>query len=225
MENKYKEALVGIAKACLSNVPYAGAMLNELIFDIRGRLVQRRINDFIESFLTYITDIGIIIEDSRLTSEEFNDIYYSIIRKVVETNSKHKLKLFKQILASNTKVIYESDFRETFLDLVLKLDYIQIEILKLYRDTGRSGEIDVFELTSRSFKERILQIIIENYPTLTTFEAEGKYEFYICDLISKALLIDKKSVGNTYSNLNYEGLTMLYITDFGKEFLNFILSK
>lgn len=59
---------------------------------------------------------------------------------------------------------------------------------------------------------------------MTTIEIEGKYEFYICDLISKSLLIDSKNIGNTYNDLGKEGLTILYIIDFGKEFLRFIHS-
>ena len=63
---------------------------------------------------------------------------------------------------------------------------------------------------------------MEDNQNLTRLEAFEKYEFYVCDLISKSLLIDIKTVGNTWGDVAKEGLTYLYITMFGKEFLRFI---
>lgn len=228
MNDYFKEGLIGISKAGISAIPYAGGIINELI-EVRGRVSQNRLNKFVESFLKYISELG--IETELLKSESFNDMFYSIIKNVVDTNSEHKLSIFKKILVSNIEREYESSFRETFLDLVLRLDFIQIEILKIYRNTGRSGSMDIpegqavsfSELTSKSCKEEIIELIKDYQPDLSTLHLEGKYEFYICDLISKSLLVDKKTVGNTYEDLSYEGLTMLYITDYGKEFLNFIV--
>lgn len=230
MDEKIKETLVGVSKAVLSNIPIAGALLNEVIFDIRGRIVQKRINSFVESFLIYVNEQGISFEDSLVTSETFNDVFISILKRVADTNSEDKLKIFRSILKYNITNLYESNFRETFLDLICRLDYIQIEILKLYRDTGRSGSIEIPEgnsgivsqVTAKSFKVKITEIIQVYYPYLNTLEIEGKYEFYMCDLISKALLIDTKNIGDTWNDIGKEGLTMLYITDFGKEFIKFI---
>ncbi|OCT14530.1 hypothetical protein A8709_26440 [Paenibacillus pectinilyticus] len=232
MHDKIKESLIGILKASLSNVPYAGGLLNELIFDIRGRIVQKRINNFVESFLNYILDHGINLEESAFTSETFNDLYISILKRVIDITSEEKLRIFRQILVSNTIMSYESTFRETFLDLVSRLDYIQIEILKMYKETGRRGSMDledgyigsVSQLTSRSFKIETIETIKTHFPNINTIETEGKYEFYMCDLISKSLLVDKKTMGNTWNVVEKEGLTLLYITDFGKEFINFITS-
>ncbi len=231
MNDQIKESLIGITKASISSIPIAGGMLNELLFDIRGRIAQNRINRFIESFLQHLTEIGVTINYDHFTTESFNDIYFSIIRKVTETNSEHKLMIFKKVLASNVDCIYESSHRETFLDLVLRLDHIQIEILRLFRETGRSGSLDIddgfqgsiSEITSKSCKQEIIETIKKYQPDMSTLNLEGKYEFYICDLISKSLLVDKKTAGNTLDDLSHDGFTVLYITDYGKEFLNFIV--
>jgi hypothetical protein len=228
MENKSKEILVGLFKAAISDVPLAGGLLNEALFEIRGRIAQKRVNDFTNSFISYIKGFDLNINESVITSEEFNDIYISILKHVIETKCEDKLKIFREILKSNIINPYESNFKETYLDLVTKLDYIEIEILKLYEETGRSGNMDVGCVsitTSKSCKEIILKRIKEYYQELTTIEAEGKYEFYICDLMSKSLLIDTKAIGDTWGDVNKEGLTMLYITDFGKEFLKFIQER
>ncbi|NOU90989.1 hypothetical protein GC102_35475 [Paenibacillus sp. LMG 31460] len=124
------------------------------------------------------------------------------MRRVADIKDEEKLRIFHGILLGNLTNAYESDFTETFLDLVSRLDHIQIKVLKLYRESGRSGSMDIPEgaavvvssITSRSFKREILEIIKDNNPSLSTIESEGKYEFYICDLINKALVIDTKTV-------------------------------
>ncbi|WP_342576698.1 hypothetical protein [Paenibacillus sp. FSL M8-0142] len=125
---------------------------------------------------------------------------------------------------------YQSDFKETYLDLVTRLDYIELKILTLYENTGREGSMDIGDgsdsatsiLTSASYKERIIKLIRREASYLSTIEVHGRYEFYICDLISKSLLVDTKMIGNTYKEAGQEGLNILYITDFGKEFMKFI---
>lgn len=232
MDNNKKELLIGVLKSGIAAIPHVGGALNEVLFEIRGRIAQKRLNDFTNSFIESIRNLGIDIDGQIITSEDFNDIYFSIVKRVVETNCKHKLLIFKDILTNNIQKPYQSNFRETFLDLVIKLDYIQIEILDLFKDTGRAGSMDILDgsaggistLTSKSYEKEIKQRIHQYEQELTTIEIEGKYEFYICDLISKSLLIDSKNIGNTYNDLGKEGLTILYITDFGKEFLGFIHS-
>lgn len=233
MNDKSKEALVGVLKSGLAAIPYVGGLFNELCFDIRGRIVQKRVNDFTNSFIEYIKDLELNIDESIITSEIFNDVYISILKRVTETRCEYKLNIFKEILKSNILVPYESDFKETFLELVNKLDYMEIEILNIYKDTGRSGSMDIPKgaagcistTTSISCKEEITKRIKEKFPKLSTIEIEGRYEFYICDLISKSLLVDTKAIGNTWNDMGKQGLAMLYITDFGKEFLKFIQIK
>lgn len=230
MNDKLKQVLIGVAKGSISALPFFGGALNEALFEIRGRIAQNRINNFVESFLVNLNDLGITLNEEVIRSEDFNDIYAAIIKRVVDTKNEHKLGIFKDILASILTTTYQSDFTETFLDLVTRLDFMEIEILKMFEHTGRSGSMDISEeddgsvsmLTSASYKNQIIEKIGIESIHLSTIESHGKYEFYMCDLISKALLIDTKTTGNTVNDLSKEGLTHLYITDFGKEFLRFI---
>lgn len=85
------------------------------------------------------------------------------------------------------------------------MDFLEVEILNLFKDTGRTGSMDiengyngaVSSIISKSCEGEIKQRIHEQFPELTRIEVEGKYEFYICDLIPKSLLVDSKSTGNT----------------------------
>lgn len=230
MNDKTKEILVGVVKSGFSAIPFAGGVFNEICFDIRSRIVQQRLNNFTDSLLDYLKEMGLDIDEGLITSESFNDLYISILKRVTETSCKHKLNIFRDILTNNISKPYESNFRETFLDLVNKLDYIEIEILQMYKETGRFGSMDIAEgnvgsvssVVRISYEKDIKQRIRENSPELSTIEIEGKYEFYICDLTSKSLLVDSKVIGNTYNDIAMKGLSMLYISDFGKEFLKFI---
>jgi hypothetical protein len=230
MDYKHKEMLTSIAKASMSTLPYVGGALNELLFDYRSRIAQQRINNFVENFLLHLSTLGIKIDENDLSSEEFNDIYFAVIKRVIDTKSEYKLRIFRDILISGITMDYQSDFKETFLDLVNRLDYIELEILTLYESTGREGSMDIEDgsdsaisiLTSASYKERIIKLIRREASYLSTIEVHGRYEFYICDLISKSLLVDTKMIGNTYKEAGQEGLNILYITDFGKEFMKFI---
>ncbi|MEF3355816.1 hypothetical protein PV403_22040 [Paenibacillus sp. GYB006] len=231
MDDKQKEIFTSIFKGTISAIPYVGGGLNELLFEYKSRIAQRRINVFVESFLMHLSTLGLEYDERVIRSDEFIDIYFAVIKRVIETKSEYKLKIYRDILISGLNTDYQSDFKETFLDLVSRLDYIEIEILKLYEKTGREGSTDtnkgfnkciVSELTSASYKERIFKIIKSEVEHLSTIEIEGRYEFYISDLISKSLLLDKKTISNTYEDMRREGFTMLYITDFGKEFIQFI---
>lgn len=230
MNNNVKEILVGITKGAISVVPYAGGALNEFLFEIRGRIAQKRINNFVDGFIQYIEDMGTPVDEEVLTSESFNDMYVSIIRHVIECKSQYKIDIFKRILESNLRISYESDFRDTFLELVSKLDYMEFEILKMFKDTGRSGSMDIpigaigciSTTKSMSCKDKVINMIKDSNTEMHTLEALEKYEFYVCDLISKSLLVDTKTVGNTVGDLAKEGLNDLYITVFGKEFLRFV---
>ncbi|MBY6930899.1 hypothetical protein [Clostridium botulinum] len=205
MNKNVEEILVGITKGAISAVPCVGGALNEFLFEIRGRIAQDRINNFVDSFIQYINEVGTPVDEEALTSENFNDMYVSITRHVIECKSQYKIDIFKRILESNLRINYESDFRDTFLELVNKLDCMEFEILKMFKDTGRRGSMDIPEGTngcvstteSISCKDTIINRIKESNAEISNLEAVEKYEFYICDLISKSLLVDSKTIGNT----------------------------
>jgi len=228
MNNKTKELLVGVAKSTFSAIPFVGGAFNEICFDIRSRIVQQRLNNFTNSFLEYIKELGIQVDEVTIRTETFNDLYISILKRVTEINCKHKLIIFREILTHNIQNSYQSDFRETFLDLVSKLDYIEIEILKMFKNTGRNRSLDDIEesfdasvVKSKSCEEDMKQIIRDKSSALSTIEVESKYEFYICDLTAKSLLIEKKIIDYSLGGMGDEA-PLHYMTNFGKEFLRFI---
>lgn len=223
-----KEFLIGIGRAGISVVP-GGAVINELL-STRDRIYQNRINYFVETFLKLAEKNGVRVELEQLSSEQFIDIMVSVFNRVVETNSEKKIEIFRNILLHNISMKHQSNFKETFLDLASRLDYIEVEILKLFRGTGRTGNLECTdadhigseELASASYRKEIIDIIKSYFPESSEIDARNKYEFYMSDLTSKSLLMDKRTVGTTWTDIGAEAFELMYLTVFGKEFLEFI---
>ena len=218
IETIAEKALTGIA---------SGSELFGTFFIARDRISKNRIYNFVNEFFDYMCELGIKINSNGIADETFSDIFYAILRNVTSTKSQKKIKIYKDILARNYVNPVQYDFLEAFLDLVNKLDSIEIEILIKYANTGHSGSMDpkpdaagcVSDLTFANYREEIKKIIQKQSPKFETVQVEGRYEFYICDLISKSILVDKMSTGNYFGASGFE---YLYITDFGKDFLEFI---
>lgn len=215
-----KEIGVSVAKSIISNIPFVGGILNESFFDFNGRVKQNRINYFIEELSKYMSsnlkegDIDI----KYIKSEQFNDLFDSILKKISLNHSNDRVKRFRDILVNQMIAPYESDFSETFLELVSKINEKQIEILNVYRKV-RIGEIP----NDDNLMDR--NILDANHvTTLSSFrDAEyhkldkNMYMFYVQDLVSKSLLLD-----DSVNRLVSKPYEILEITSFGLEFLMFI---
>lgn len=154
--------------------------------------------------------LEIEIDENIINFEEFNDIFFVVIKCVIDIKSEYKFKIFCNILVLGMIIEYQFDFKEIFLDFVIRLDYIELEILFLYENMGREGSMDIEEgfdgvvsiLKSVLYKDKILEIIKREVGYLIIIEVYGRYEFYICDLIFKLLFVDIKIVGNMYRDVS-----------------------
>ncbi|WCC46232.1 hypothetical protein [Tenacibaculum finnmarkense] len=113
-------------------IPYAGTLLNEVVFEHRSRIKQNRIEKFILSFSDYLKNFSKLdVDIEHIKSEEFSDIFENLILKVSKNRSEKKLDLFKKILKSEiSNPFTKSDFVEIYLDLIDDLHEKQIEIIK-----------------------------------------------------------------------------------------------
>ena len=123
---------------------------------------------------------------------------------------------FKRILLNEMTHTYTSDFKETFLDIVSRINEDQILILNHFRK--------VKDCESEGNSE---QRVADGEGTETSLKCkanflgfdEAKYLFCVQDLVSKSLLFDETIAlfgGRT------KPYTRLRITLFGEEFLRFI---
>jgi hypothetical protein len=212
-----EQAAISVKNAVFSNIPVVGGILDEVLFEHRNRVKQERLNRFVEEFKKYLRSMGSCdIDQKHLKSEEFGDIFESILRKVVNTASEEKVHRFKKILLNEMEHTYESDFKETFLDIAFRINEDQIQILKHFwnvKDGCESEDNSEQKVVDGEGAEASLKY----KANLLGFD-ESKYLFYVQDLISKSLLFDEY-VGVFGGAKPY---TNLRITPFGEEFLKFI---
>ncbi|MXN91106.1 hypothetical protein GR160_07670 [Flavobacterium sp. Sd200] len=147
MENfERKELTNSVAKTLFSVVPYVGGLLNEVIFDYRGRVKQERINNFILLLAEYFGN-NPIIDNTVFTSEDFGDLFESVLKRVALTKSKEKHIRFRDILTNFINYPYpNADDTDIFLDLVNYLNDTAIVILKHHQIFD-----DEFELKHEQF--------------------------------------------------------------------------
>ena len=211
-----KQAAISGKNVIFSNIPFFGTILDEILFGYRSRVKQERLNRFVEELEKYFRLIHSgDIDREHLESEEFGDIFESILRRVVNTASEEKMHRFKKILLNEMAHTYTSDFKETFLDIVSRINEDQILILNRFRevkDRESEGNSDQRVVDGEGVKVSL------KYKGNFLEVDEAEYLFYVQDLVSKSLLCDKY-VGVYGGAKPY---TNLGITPFGEEFLKFI---
>jgi len=134
-----REVGISATKGAIGAIPFVGTALNEAIFESRGRIKQERVNKFIkmlQEFMDTVSEEDIDFE--HLKSDEFSDIFESILKRIVYTRSEEKLKRFRKVLVSEMQNPSDTDFTETFLDMISRLEEVQIKILKDIRITTKN---------------------------------------------------------------------------------------
>lgn len=134
-----QEAGISFLKGVIGAIPYAGTLLNEIIFDYRSRLKEKRLVGFVEELEKELSKYDETkIDFEYLKTDEFSDILEEILKKVVTSNSDEKIKRFKKILIGEMTASNNTEFKLTFLDITSKITETQILILKEHNSIGRS---------------------------------------------------------------------------------------
>jgi len=246
-----KEIIISAAKSIFGVIPYGGALLDELFFEYNGRIKQKRLNHFIEILAENFTeDSQINIEN--IQTEDFNDLFESVLRRVVCTKSELKLRKFKDILINElnfpTKQI---ELVELYLDLINDLSEEEISILYYHKyfDLAYVDKIDkmnrlknqLYSVKENQKKETIIidqstysKEKIELEQRIEKFEKWfanlRKYktaEFYNLDdnkfmLFKQRLFSKGLLLDNRMSRIGSGKFQHMGITEFGQEFIEFI---
>ncbi|MFP3599341.1 hypothetical protein [Chryseobacterium sp. SIMBA_029] len=225
-------------KILIQSIPYIGTPLNEILFEHRGRIKQERLNKFVQNLKDYLETVSeSSINESYINSEEFGDIFESIIEKVGRTQNEEKLKRFRQILIKQISVPEKREYIESFLDVVSKITDKQFEILikqseyaKQYIELSEKiDEIIQFQINKGGFAEHIhsyekkefenkRENLFKNFQCPENYNLEKKeYLFLIQDLISKSLLYDAGMGG-----IEVKPFDIVLITDYGFSFVKYV---
>ncbi|WP_439185843.1 hypothetical protein [Carboxylicivirga taeanensis] len=156
--NKNKELLqeygVSTFKGVVGAIPFAGTALNELLFEARSRLKQKRLNNFINNLSEYLAQYS--EEDicsEQLNSDKFSDLFEDILLKVSKTHSQTKLKAFKYLLGNQIVKAKDIDYAELMFNIVSSLYEKQLPLLynlaKKISSQYNQLNIDLIELEKR----------------------------------------------------------------------------
>ncbi len=115
-----------------SSIPYVGPILAEGLSNYWGKVKQERINSFVIELKEYFETVSNSeIDEEFIKSEDYAQIFEMVLRKVSDTKSDEKLKIFKDILLNVIQIKKIDDHSETFLNLVGQLTSQQINALKI----------------------------------------------------------------------------------------------
>jgi len=232
----------------LINVPILGPALTE-IFDFRGKLKQKRLNQFTELLENYFSNhTGINLESFQTT--EFSDLFESVLKRVVLTNSDEKMRMFKDVLINQLQNPKQSiNESEIYLSLITELTEIEIKILFEYRQFIKSFQPEIKELNQLEHRQNILEGIADKSPEGYNSELldiqtqvgqkqkklnelqniykhdhfgidKDQFLFYKQRLFSKGLLVD-----NGIGSIGGKPFNTMGITQFGVQFIDYIMAS
>jgi len=142
INSKNQQVARSILNVIIRNIhPVFGVIISESIFDYWGRIKQDRVNAFgvkLKEYFETVSDQE--IDEEFLRSEDFAQFFEMVIRKVSETKSEEKLKIFRDILINNIQSKEIDDFSETFLNLVSQLQEKQIKALDDVRNFTKENK-------------------------------------------------------------------------------------
>lgn len=245
------ELLNSVAKTIFSVIPYAGTALTELVFDYNGRIRQNRLNKFVEILSTEFTNNN-EIEIENIKTENFNDLFEAVIKRVYTTKSELKLNRFKDILIRGLKEFDNNfEFVDVYLDLITDLSEDELMILFEHRHFGKKYNIEVLrkkELAEQlnkaieNRKKEIISIGTSRYAiqineiekernnirdTHSNLEKLRDFKYYnISDdkfrFYKQRLYSKALLIDNGIGSIGRGPFEIMSITEFGMEFINFI---
>ena len=249
------EILISTAKSAFSLIPFAGPALTELVFDYNGRIKQNRLNRFIELLSDYFKDNSTDTNIENINTEDFNDLFESIIKKVFTTKSEEKVKRFRDILIKElNNPSEETQLTALYLDLIDTLSEEEIIILEGYSNFNMAYYT---RLDGQSKLESELSELLEDFKTKEFLKSDENLQFAIktlqdniddfsCLKESLSKFTEARYYNLTESKFKFykqrlfskglltdegidrigiKGFEMMMITDFGEEFINFVKNK
>lgn len=182
-----QEILIGVIKGGISAIPIAGGLLNEAIFEIRGRIKQKRFNDFVETLTQRIQRLeeGLIDED-LVKSEEFGDIFESVLKEVTSKKMHQNIFILADITVESMKdsKILEHPLLDLFVKIIASLTSAELAVLRKLRPYNKANQSKI----SKGEKEIDFKL---DYSGQSVLDLEKNlFRVTFDSLLSKGLVID-----------------------------------
>lgn len=207
-----RELIESAARSLFGAVSYIGTLLNKGVFEHRSRVKQHRLEAFVTAISDRISQLDeSVIRKDYLRSEDFVDFFESILLRVMRTWSEEKLNRFRDIFVRQIENPRETDFTETFLDIILRLEDLQIRILKEHHKFKRV--IHQFEPGQPTSSATLAAFWRAEHYGLDL----ARYRFLVQGLISEGLMYD-----DSINRLGTKPFEITEITVLGERFLDFL---
>lgn len=249
-----KEIIVSSVKSIFGAVPFAGTALNELIFDYRSTLKQKRLNNFVEILAEHFTKNHDINLDN-IKTEDFSDLFESVLTRVVKTKSKNKLIRFKNVLVKELKnPTNKIEYVDLYLDLITSLSEEELIVLYHHRHFDNTYDKELDELNrletqlkkeidnrnrarvsfgSSSNEAKIREIegsrkpIRQRHEELKIFRKASYYEIEDEKFFFYKQRLYSKGLlyDNGMGRIGAKPFELMNISEFGTEFIDFIMTE
>ncbi len=212
---------------------FPGGEIVEDILNYQSELNKKRTVGFVNDLINKILDeYGNDLSFEDLKNESFSDLLNRVLQKIQNTNSEFKKNRFRDILILKFEIKSEDLLFEKFVDLLDKVNDIQIIILKELSENDQfkfgvgahkgteiiKSYIDKIErkVRNRSF--------IEFLAFYCSKDKKSENEFFILELASLGLIKTVPSKGGFDSYQRSQSPKYMN-TEIGEKFLSFIIKN
>lgn len=176
------ETRIGILKGIVGGVPYIGALMTELMFEIPNRIQQDRINETVGILKLKLNRLSEeMIDEEYLASEDFFDYTRIAIESALKLNTTEKRNCLANIYVDvlNLKSSFDNDCHSLFMKFTAELSSYQILILKFIEEYEK-------ELVEIETYQKFYDLFIDkrNIENLDPYE----FKFYCSNLENRSLV-------------------------------------
>ncbi|UOY05420.1 hypothetical protein L0P88_15860 [Muricauda sp. SCSIO 64092] len=218
-----EEVHLGVIKGAISAIPFIGAVMNELIFEVPNRIQQKRINETVailqEKFKVIEKDK---IDKEYLESNDFYDFLKEFWRSSLNIrNNQIRASLANVFIDSCiNKEDYDLSVNRLFMNFLVDFSPIQVVILRFIDDSPELlDKIETYDNFFKQYNEYGKKVNVDKY----------EFKYYCIDLYNKGLMTsdgDLRDFG-VEDYILYDDRYVkpsVFITDLGNSFIEFIKS-
>lgn len=246
-EQNIKDFFNEIQNYVLGKIPI-GDELN-LLFNFRSNLRKARLIRFFESFRNELENFhGRPLSVDEISTEEFLDVMENVMNKVQITQSLYKVERFRNILLKQAVKPIENQLAIKYIQVIDELTDIQMIILDTIEEENTSirDYYHIIKLIWLNYNPNLKlseynhqDFTIENYGSELLISSK-EVRFYLTDLISKGLVVNKAVDELTIPNMKFNSWPnssnhevkvkrvkkeLYFISDFTKNMLEFLKTK
>ncbi len=210
-----KELRVGATKAMFAIVPLFSGALNEIAFDYRSRVKQKRLEEFLHQVADRLKDVEArSVREDYLNSEEFGDFLESVLDRAVRTSREKKRERLRDVLCRQVTEPADLEFAEVFLALATEISEKEMEMLIRFRDAADYLEKQPPDdrPSDEEIKRREAHLRPETYGI-----DRLDFRFFLQHLCARGLFVD-----DSMNRFDTRSFDIVLITEFGRGFLEFI---